>query len=215
MDFLNSWLQGIIVAVIIATIIEMVLPNGNSKKYIKMVLGVYIVFNIIAPIINKFSKNTFEINSLINLEKYEKSLETYKTKNDDLEKSNESSIKQIYVSKLESDMKAKLEEKGYQVEYIKIQIEDTEEYKIKQVNIFIKEKEEKNEEKEQETDENNKIEVKVNKIEEININLQNDKSNENKTNENSNNSISKTKEKEIKKYISSVYEIKENLIIIN
>lgn len=38
MNFLNTWLQGIIVAVIIATIIEMILPSGNSKKYIKMVL---------------------------------------------------------------------------------------------------------------------------------------------------------------------------------
>ena len=213
MNFLNTWLQGIIVAVIIATIIEMVLPNGNSKKYIKMVLGVYIVFNIIAPIINKFSKNTFEINSLINLEKYEKSLDTYKTQNNDLEKKNEDNIKQIYISKIESDMKAKLEEKGYEVEYIKVQIENTEEYKIKQVNIFIKES--KKEEKEQETKTENKIEVKVNKIEEVNIQLKNNEVEETTINENLSNNISKAKEKEIKKYISSVYEIKENLIIIN
>ena len=73
-------------------------------------------------------------------------------------------------------MKAKLEEKGYEVEYIKVQIENTEEYKIKQVNIFIKES--KKEEKEQETKTENKIEVKVNKIEEVNIQLKNNEAEE-------------------------------------
>ena len=33
--FINSWAQGIILAVIIATIIEIILPEGNNKKYVK------------------------------------------------------------------------------------------------------------------------------------------------------------------------------------
>ena len=55
MDFITSWVQGIIIAVIIGSIIEMLLPNGNSKKYIKVVIGVYIVFSIVSPIISKFT----------------------------------------------------------------------------------------------------------------------------------------------------------------
>ena len=35
-EFLSSWAQGIIVAVIIATLIEMILPNSSSKKYVKI-----------------------------------------------------------------------------------------------------------------------------------------------------------------------------------
>ncbi len=31
-SFISSWTQGIIVSVIIASIIEMILPDGNSKK---------------------------------------------------------------------------------------------------------------------------------------------------------------------------------------
>ena len=38
-EFLSSWAQGIIVAVIIATLIEMILPNSSSKKYVKVVIG--------------------------------------------------------------------------------------------------------------------------------------------------------------------------------
>ena len=33
MEWISKWAEGIIVAVIIATILEMIIPNGNSKKY--------------------------------------------------------------------------------------------------------------------------------------------------------------------------------------
>ena len=45
-NWISSWAQGIVIAVIISTIIEMILPNGNIKKYVKTVIGVYIVFAI-------------------------------------------------------------------------------------------------------------------------------------------------------------------------
>ena len=38
MDWISDWAGGIIIAVIIGTVIEMILPEGNSKKYIKMVI---------------------------------------------------------------------------------------------------------------------------------------------------------------------------------
>ena len=43
-NWINSWLRGIVIAVIITTIIEMIIPEGNIKKYIKTVMGVYIIF---------------------------------------------------------------------------------------------------------------------------------------------------------------------------
>ena len=45
-EFLSNWIQGIAIAVIIASIFEMLLPNGNIKKYVKVILGIYIVFCI-------------------------------------------------------------------------------------------------------------------------------------------------------------------------
>ena len=50
-SWISSWAQGIIMAVIIGAIIEMILPEGNSKKYVKIVIGVYILFTIISPVI--------------------------------------------------------------------------------------------------------------------------------------------------------------------
>lgn len=55
-NWISSWLQGIIVAVIIGTIIEMLLPKSSISKFIKVVIGLYILFSIITPVVNKFSK---------------------------------------------------------------------------------------------------------------------------------------------------------------
>ena len=41
-EFFRSWCEGIIVAVIIAMLIEAILPEGNNKKYVKVVIGIYI-----------------------------------------------------------------------------------------------------------------------------------------------------------------------------
>ncbi len=48
---ISSWAEQIIIAVIISTIIEMIIPKGNSKKYIKTVIGIYILYTIISPVI--------------------------------------------------------------------------------------------------------------------------------------------------------------------
>lgn len=69
-SFISSWTQGIIVSVIIASIIEMILPDGNSKKYVKVVIGVFILFSIVSPVINKFTKKEINISSIVDVEKY-------------------------------------------------------------------------------------------------------------------------------------------------
>ena len=53
---ISSCAEQIIIAVIIATILEMILPKGNSKKYIKTVIGIYILYTIISPIITYISR---------------------------------------------------------------------------------------------------------------------------------------------------------------
>ena len=63
-SFLSSWAEQVILAVIIATILELILPNSKNKKYVQMVIGVYVLFNIISPIIKNKEKLeiTIEVN---------------------------------------------------------------------------------------------------------------------------------------------------------
>lgn len=222
MEFLNTWLQGIIVAVVIASIIQMILPNGNNKKYIKVVLGVYIVFQIITPVINKFFNSDFEVSSLIDIDKYTKKMETYEvsSKNTDINKTNENSIKQIYITNLKKDIKTKLEDKDYLIKDVEVQVENNENYDIKSLVIYVNGKNDNKEENNKEKTENNihineieKIEINVSKNNETNKNSFNNSENE-ESNQTKENNISNEEKNKIKKYLTSVYEISEKQITI-
>lgn len=190
-DFLSNWAQGIIVAVIIATIIEMILPNGSSKKYVKVVVGIYILFTIISPIITKFSSNNFNINDILDTKEYEEQM----AKSDEdiskkIEENNNRTIKDIYQSNLESDIKAKLKDKGYEVLNTYIQIRDDENYTIEFISLSLDKKE---------TEESNQ--VRNIEIEEVNIQIGETNTQESDT------SLGSSEKQEIAEYISSTYDI--------
>lgn len=189
MEWISDWVQGIIVAVIIVTIIEMILPNGNSKKYIKVVIGIYILFSIIVPIINKFNSTKFDINEILDLEKYanEISIQT----STDLENNNEEQIKNMYETGLKQDIKSKLNDKGYNISNMDIELE--EEYKIKKITIRIKKNEKENE--------------NIKKVDKIEIRVIKEKEEEIKN-------ITEKEIEELKDYINSTYEVKKENIII-
>ncbi len=203
MEFITSWIQGIIIAVIIGSIIEMLIPNGNSKKYIKVVIGVYIVFSIVSPVISKFTGNEFKLDSIIDINKYEDKIASYEVDTKNLENTNNSNIKEVYILNLKKDIKAKIEDKGYIVNSIQIEIENTEEYKPKNIDMTIS----KRENKKEKTKENN-----INEIEKVNIQVKIEKS----TTEEITEMIRLTEKEmnEIKEYICSVYEIDKNNINI-
>lgn len=204
MEFITSWAQGIIVAVIIGSIIEMLLPNGNSKKYIKVVIGVYIVFNIVSPIIGKFTGSELKLDSIIDINKYEDKISSYEVDTKSLENTNNSNIKEVYILNLKKDIKAKVEDKGYIVNTIQIEIENTDEYKVKNIDMTLSKRENK------EIDNENEI---VNGIEKVNIEVKIESNTTEEINE-----ITRLTEKEkneVKEYISSVYEVNKKNININ
>ena len=132
-SFISSWTQGIIVSVIIASIIEMILPDGNSKKYVKVVIGVFILFSIVSPVINKFTKKEINISSIVDVEKYSDAKQVSST---NLEVNTSLNIKQMYETNLKVDIKNKIESKGFKVKDITINISD-DEYKIEKIDIGI------------------------------------------------------------------------------
>ena len=60
-NFLSSWVKNLSLALIVVSILEMLLPNNKTKKYIKMVMGLYILFSIIAPFVNNSNVLNFNI----------------------------------------------------------------------------------------------------------------------------------------------------------
>ena len=199
-DWISTWAQSIIIAVIIATIIEMILPSGSSKKYIKVVTGVYILFTIISPVITKFTGKTLAVSDILELDSYVNEIKQKEVSQNLLAENNSSSIKDIYTANLKSDIKNKLKQKGYSANNIVLTIGDDKNYTLNKIELDI----EKIKEDKQEV---NEIEA-VNKID-ITI------SNTVVENNNNKSSISDKEKEKIKQYLSSVYEIDEKDILVN
>lgn len=105
-NFLSSWAEQVILAVIIATILELILPNSKNKKYVQMVIGVYVLFNIISPIIKNKEKLVF---SEIDLDKYI----TTSTKVE--QSSMDARLEKIYLYELENNIKSKFKNAGIEI----------------------------------------------------------------------------------------------------
>ena len=194
-EFLSSWAQGIIVAVIIATLIEMILPNSSSKKYVKVVIGMYILFTIVSPIIKKLGGKDINLNT-INIEKYEQQIsKSDNTISRKFEDNNTRSIKDIYVSNLKADISAKLKEKGYEIDTSDIQIKDDENYTIEKITLKLIKMEQKQEK-------NN--EIVINTVEIGNTISQKDSK-----------TLSDDDKQEVKDYISETYDIDKKKINIS
>lgn len=104
---IRQWCEGIIIAVIISIIIEMIIPEGKNKKYIKVIIGVYIMFVSLSPILELLDYD-FNFNKNMNYN----TIETSQSINNN--------IKDIYISGIEENLKNEIEELGYEVENIKI-----------------------------------------------------------------------------------------------
>lgn len=196
-SWISSWAQGIIMAVIIGAIIEMILPEGNSKKYVKIVIGVYVLFTIISPVISKITGKTIQVSDILELNKYIEETENNSKLYVTLDEDNSNNIKDIYESSLRNDIKAKIEAKGYNAKNIKLEIEDDEEYTLKKIYIEIYKNMEKN-----------KKDIET--IQNVDINIS-QKSTENDMQE----KLSEKDKRKLKYYLSGVYEIDEKNININ
>ena len=200
--FLKNWANQIIVALIIATIFEMILPNGNNKKYIKMIIGLYVLFTIIQPILTKITGNNLEIANL-NYEKYfDKSI--LETSSQDFDNNNSKLIEQAYIDNIKNDIKIKIKQKGYEVVNCNISIisnEKSQEYGVlESIQIQVKKIEE----------------YKQSNINEINVeNVEISIDNKNVINTSETYNLSNTEKTKLIEYISSEYSIDKKNIIIN
>lgn len=196
--FINSWAQGIILAVIIATIIEIILPEGKNKKYVKTVIGVYILFTIIYPLINKFTKTN--INTLI--ENTTKQMSTYQ-ENNSLKIDTDKYIESTYKKKIEEDIRKRANKKNLNITSLNVYIETEDENRYGMLNSLVM-KVEKNETSKKNND--------VNQIKEINIskNVQN-----NEIIENKDKTVTEKEINEFKEYINATYYLEKEKIHIN
>lgn len=196
-DIISNWVGELIVALVVVTLIEMLLPENKIKKYVKTIIGLYIVFCIISPFINQEKFAAI-------LEDTEKNLEKIKIENQvssQLEEGN--SIEALYIQEFEKDVTKRVEELGYKVKQceVKIQIDATKENAgIHAINLKIGNK----------TNNTTTNQVEIENIEKVEISINNDEAVNN-----NNETLKETEDtKKVKEYLSQYYEISEEKIKI-
>ena len=159
-EFFSSWAKGIGVTVVIISIFEMILPNNTSKKYIRIVLGIYLLFNIISPIIS--NKDVLNVKD-IDLE------EISTTSTEVNQTSMNSRIKKLYDKELEKDITKKLKEKGYEVitcnVMSQISTKEDEDTKINKIKLKVNKTDNKEENQKEDTE--SKIVSEIQKIKKV------------------------------------------------
>lgn len=198
-DLFNTWAKNIILAVMIVSIFEMILPKNKNTKYIKMIMGLYILFNIISPLIGKNLK--FDVNEIMqNNQTQEASSETVN------QESMDKRLKQIGEEELEKDIIEKVETEGYLVNYCKVELEIGSDSKINNITLQIQKNEEQKEEKQIIE---NKLVEEIQKIKKVQINKQ-DEEKQPKQEE-----LTEQEIKNIKRILIQEYEVNETCLKIN
>lgn len=127
---IKNWCEGIIIAIIISIIVELLLPNGNNKKYVKVVSGIYIMFVILNPILEMIK---YDIN-FENMFNFGETQQVTQTMSQD--------IKDIYVVGIKESIKQDIEKLGYNVEILEILLDSNYE-NIEKIELKVELKEDK------------------------------------------------------------------------
>ena len=187
--FLSSWVEQMAIGIAIISIFEMILPNGKLKKYVKMILGVYVVFNIISPFVNSDALYNFREESI---ENYTQNLITNSSNIN--QESMDKRLEILYIEQIETNIANKVGELGYDTEKCKVEAvlnSKNTNSGINKINLIVKEKQ----------NENDIQKVHVNQINIGNVFNVNNESNNKKI-------------KELKKNLAEYYEIDESVINI-
>lgn len=201
----SMWAKNITLAVIVVSIFEMLLPNNKIKKYIKVVMGLYILFNILSPIIGQ--DMSFDLNEFI--EKNQEDIAEIEGSNKEYQidqNSMNQRLMQIAKQELEKDIKSKIQEKGYIVNRCEVDLEITTETNIKQIVLDL-EKSEKIKKDNSQEDVENKLVEEIQKVKKVQIG---DKKKDDK-----NKSLTLEEVKQIKNILMEEYEVKEKCLKIN
>lgn len=203
-EFLSSWAKGLGLAIVVVSILEMILPNNKTKKYIRMVMGVYILFTIISPFIK--NKQTIDVSNF-EIEKYNNYVSTSeKTTQTSMDKR----IEELYINKLEKDISKKVKEQGYDILNCEVEakLNDSEENsEISKIKLQVK-KNESSKVNDKLTLENKVVE-EIQKIRPINTNIvEREKSNKREK-------VTNEDKQKIKKFLMEEYGVKEKCLEIN
>lgn len=133
-NVINRWMKQIIFAVVITIIIEMLVPEGKNKKYIKMITNIYIIFIIVSPIFSKLTLKEINLNEIF----INESTKTVAASSID----NTKYIEERYIKNIKESINTNLSNIGYEVKNIDvfINIKDEKYGQIEKIRLSVEKK---------------------------------------------------------------------------
>ncbi|WEG15880.1 stage III sporulation protein AF [Alkalihalophilus pseudofirmus] len=128
MGFLTDWITNIILLILLATILELMIPNSVLQKYVKMVVGLLLLVMILQPILSLITKDVDQW--LVSITQQSNQLESSIEQEINLQKSDIELGLRAYISE---QMAVQLEEE------VKDELRDQYEVVISQVEVKIRE----------------------------------------------------------------------------
>ena len=204
--FLSNWIEQIAIAVIVVSIIEMLIPNGNIKKYIKVVLGIYVVFCMISPFVNKNDLYAIDFSNV---------MENYNITDNSNQTNSNTDLEKIYKNTFEDDIKRRLKREGYSVKSCNVDaVFDTDrtDAGIKKIEIVLESKIDDNNQTESNSvkDYEQSNNININEIEKVQINVGESTKEETEDKK----EITQKEINKLKKTLSEHYEIDKKIIDI-
>lgn len=133
-NVINRWMKQIIFAVVITIIIEMLVPEGKNKKYIKMITNIYIIFIIVSPIFSKLTLKEINLNEIF----INESTKAVAASSID----NTKYIEERYIKNIKESINTNLSNIGYEVKNIDvfINIKDEKYGQIEKIRLSVEKK---------------------------------------------------------------------------
>ncbi|GIN60582.1 stage III sporulation protein AF [Robertmurraya siralis] len=129
MDYITEWITNIILFVLIATVIDLLLPNTSLQKYTKMVAGLLLITIILSPIFKLLSSD-FE-SALASIPSIQSNSEEKNMENlielqkKEIQASNHAYILEETAVQLQSDVEKELmDQYGLEIAHIEIDVDD-------------------------------------------------------------------------------------------
>lgn len=217
-SFLSSWVKNLALALILVSILEMIMPNNKTKKYVKMVMGLYILFSIISPFVENSDK--FNLDNL-NLEiAMQDTMQTSSLSEEVDQTSMDNRLNVIYKEQLEKDIIQKIKVEGYEVESCRVSAHISEsDSGIENITMKIKSKIDFEDEMGNQKDNTNSIEnaiiKEIQKIQKVDVKVSEVTQEDNEDASQEDTNITKTDIKIIKKFLVKEYGVNEKCLKIS
>lgn len=192
-ESISSWAGQIVIAVVVVTILEMILPNSNNKKYIKTIIGIYVLFIIVSPIVTYFFKDNFNFDTILG---------AYSIETNDIDEKKDltiptnNQVEKLYIKEVEKEIKQEIEKQGYETKALETNV-NIDNGEITHLKIIISKTNNQN---------NSVIENSI--VKPINIQISKNEVNEVEKN------ISEEDIEKIKEALEEIYKLEKEKIII-